>query len=127
MGELAQSIVRDLTDELAETFEATGGEMVADIRNDISVPVQYLRKPYRIVRSKPGESPRRETGDLWRGVQMEVDRPDPESVSLEVFCTVLYGKYLETGTDKMERRPWWETAWLRWRDRVASLANRQSR
>lgn len=125
MPQLAQAVVRDLLGELAEDFEAAGGEMVADIRQDISTPVQYVRGKRGgaiIIRSKPGEPPRYETGSLWRNVQMEVeiDRTT-RTVTLEVFCTISYSVYLETGTDNMAPRPFWSTAWLRWRDRITSF------
>jgi len=52
--------------------------------------------------SEPGEYPRKQTGHLRRNIQMEMDR---ERVLARVGTNVLYAKFLEFGTSKMEPRP----------------------
>jgi hypothetical protein len=124
MGALAQSITTDLVAELETELDAIGAEMVADIRDSISVYVVYSGNAV-ITRSQPGESPRYETGNLWRHVLMEVNADRGAGiVRLDVFVdgdAAPYGLFLETGTENMESRPFWEPAWLRWADRVPPL------
>src|SRR6185437_14089612 len=123
MGQLAESITSDLLTELETEFDAIGGEIVGDIRDAISVPVAYQRG--RIIRSKPGEPPRYETGNLWRHVLMEVTADRSEmTVRLDVYVdddAAPYGLWLETGTVHMDERPFWLPAWERWADRVPPL------
>jgi len=53
--------------------------------------------------SQPGEYPKKVLGNLWRNIQMEMDLA---TLSARVGTNVLYGKFLELGTQKMARRPW---------------------
>lgn len=57
-----------------------------------------------VVRSKPGEPPRKQTGTLRRSVQTEVDEA---SLTARVGTNVEYGKHLELGTKRgIAPRPW---------------------
>lgn len=83
------------------------------IREKLSVPnvvIGWNRMKYGPIKgtrgsqpSKPGEYPRKLTGNLRRNVQSETDR---EALVARVGTNVPYGKYLELGTRKMLPRPW---------------------
>ena len=63
-----------------------------------------------VVRSKPGEPPRKQTGTLRRSVQVEVDE---QSLTARVGTNVDYGKHLELGTRRsIKPRPWLRPAFL---------------
>jgi hypothetical protein len=63
----------------------------------------------RVIRSQPGESPRKETGDLQASVQHAVEA-DADVYTLEVYSDCPYAPHLERGTDQIARRPAWEPA-----------------
>lgn len=136
MGAFADTLTEELVDELEDRYDEIGSEIVADIRESISIPVLKVgeamthekrnfivaRLPYsesdKVVRSKVGEPPRRETGDLWLDVQMEVSQ-DGLEVTLEVYQTLFYAWILEGKLD----RPYFGPAYERWKDRIAGLVN----
>lgn len=53
--------------------------------------------------SKPGEYPRKVTGNLQKSVTYEVDK---EQLQGRVGTELDYGSYLELGTKNMKPRPW---------------------
>ena len=55
--------------------------------------------------SKPGEYPKKVTGHLRRNVRWEYD-PSIKTGRVGVGADAEYGKHLELGTRKMQRRPW---------------------
>jgi hypothetical protein len=79
----------------------------ADLQASISVPVGYASGPrggLMVIRSKPGEPPRRETGNYvnsW-GESVVIDGL---RVVGRIYSDVDYGSYLSTGTSRMASRP----------------------
>ncbi len=71
---------------------------------------RFLKAAVRVERSRPGEPPRKQTGQLRRSVQSEVD---PGTLRARVGTNVEYGKHLELGTKRgLDPRPWLRPAWL---------------
>lgn len=100
---------------IVPVFEQAGSDMVNDMREMISVPVEYIAGPRGgiiVIRSNPGEPPRRETGDLWASIQYLVIAP--AGVWMVVFSDIEYSLYLEQGTERMEPRPHWSTLLTIW-------------
>lgn len=57
--------------------------------------------------SMPGHPPAVDTGELLRSIMFDAR---PMEVEIGTFGGAPYGKWLETGTSKMEARPWLEPA-----------------
>lgn len=102
---------------IVPVFEQAASDMVDEMREMISVPVEYIAGPRGgiiVIRSSPGEAPRRETGDLWASIQFMVIAP--RGVFMVVFTDVEYSLYLEQGTDRMDPRPHWSTLLQIWQE-----------
>lgn len=101
----------DLFDEIAadigKEFEAVGPLIVSDVKTLISINVEYGPGGAVIVRSKPGEPPRRETGLLQSSIGYGVQ--SGEIVSLQIDSDCPYSGFLEKGTTHMAQRPYFET------------------
>jgi hypothetical protein len=77
------------------------------------------RKSGPIVRSLPGEPPRKQTGRLWASVDYEVDEAD---MSGRVGTNVEYGRALELGKKRgLKPRPWLRRALAEMTARVNEL------
>ena len=74
--------------------------------------------------SKPGEYPKKVTGDLRMGIAMEYDKG---SRTARVGTNVKHGKYLELGTHKMQRRPWLSRALSEMWAKLRSIIGRGAR
>jgi HK97 gp10 family phage protein len=57
--------------------------------------------------SKPGQPPRKQTGQLQGSITYEID---PVKMTARVGTNLMHGKYLELGTRKMAKRPWLKRA-----------------
>jgi len=72
-----------------------------------------------VVRSQPGEPPRKQTGRLRASVTHEVDAA---TLTARVGTNVEYGKHLELGTKRgLAPRPWLRRALLEVKGRVDEL------
>jgi HK97 gp10 family phage protein len=82
-------------------------ELVRDIRKAINKPVEYQRVgkgTTSVIRSKPGEYPRKETGNLRKSIDWW---EDPDAIAAEVGANVdaPYWSDLEYGTVNTAPRP----------------------
>lgn len=98
---ITQQTSEDLFDaiasDVAEAMDRVGQQIVDEIKNDLSVPVEYKKGPRGgtiIVRSKPGEHPRKETGKLQEGIEHRIERNGAD-VILTVGDDVFYAVPLE--------------------------------
>lgn len=64
----------DLANEMAIELDAMGAKFAEAARQDASVPVEYFGSV--VIRSVPGEHPRREFGNLIASIGHEVERVD---------------------------------------------------
>lgn len=74
MGAYADKITAELLDRTERKFEEFGKLIADDLRELLSVPVGRNSSGRVIIRSKPGEAPRMETGRLRGSVQDVVYR-----------------------------------------------------
>jgi hypothetical protein len=103
MSEPADEIMGSVTDQIESVMVKAGEAAALDLQGMLSIPVQKVGK--RIVRSKPGESPRSETGRLLRTVADEVTRPARDQIALVISTSTAYDQFLVSGTSRMAPRP----------------------
>lgn len=95
------------------SLPGTGGAAMAHDRLEwrtlangrrIQVKLRYRKRQtiYGLVRSKPGEPPRKQTGHLRRSYTHVTDRKE---LVAYVGTAVRYGLFLELGTSRMAARP----------------------
>lgn len=84
---------------------ALGRDIVAELRDVIGVRVQRVGS--EVIRSEPGEPPRRDSSKLYDSLRSHVQRDSATSAALSVSTDVEYAAWLEEGTGRMEARPWW--------------------
>jgi HK97 gp10 family phage protein len=66
---------------------------------------QYTRGGKTVSGSAPGQYPMTDTGRLQSSIKVKPTKPSRKMTG-RVGTNVEYGKYLEFGTSKMEKRPW---------------------
>jgi hypothetical protein len=101
----------DLFDEIrTDCFQAMErvGEAVRDEwQSRVSVPVEYVAGPRGgvvVVRSLPGEPPRKETGELHDSIQAATES-DADVLTTTVDSEVPHAAYTNEGTARMAPRP----------------------
>ncbi len=104
-----------IEESVQREYEEVAWEMTADLMTSLSVQVEYIGG--YVIRSKPGEAPRREFGDLIRSVDFATSRVNA-LVRLDVFSTSMISVYLNEGTDRIAPRPHWQPLIDNWRDQL---------
>lgn len=66
---------------------------------------RFVKKVTIKQRSKPGEFPRKDFGELRRSITYEIVKT-ANNVLARVGTNKIYGRYLEFGTRSMAKRPW---------------------
>lgn len=115
MTALSQSILADIDARFAGPMENLALTMRDEMRELIGIQVEYAGGD--IIRSLPGEAPRREFGNLQDSQQIDVTVNQNE-ISATLFTDSLIGAYLEHGTSRILPRPHYEP----YAKRVESLA-----
>jgi len=98
-----------LKQQLGDRLDRCGFLLVSEIRRNLNRAQPYTRygsgkQYYRgLDPSKPGEYPRKLSGQLLKSIAHSVDR---SNLVLTVGTGIKYGKFLELGTKKMAARPW---------------------
>lgn len=94
---MSDDFVQDAMDKLLVAGEVALNiariDVLADLQNAVAVPVEEIGG--RIIRSVPGEPPRRETGALLDGLDAVVSESGPDEITLEVTSSVPYSARLE--------------------------------
>jgi hypothetical protein len=113
-----EGVMAVLTRSVADELRDLGPAVEADIVELVSVPVQYAGS--EVIRSRPGEPPRRETGIYRDSIRHEVidGEAGPDSATLHLFTNSVIGTYLEYGTSAMKPRPHFGPTFEAWRDEV---------
>jgi hypothetical protein len=95
---------------------------VETTREALSIPVG--REKGRIIRSNPGENPRKEEGDLQKSIQQEVIEEGGEIVG-DFFTTDEKAPWLNFGREdgSLAPRPFWDFAKQRLLDGAEQLEN----
>lgn len=127
--DLFDSIATDLASEFTQIGEA----IMSDMRDRLSVDVQYFPGPNGeifVERSAPGEPPRRETQQLWESVQSTVEQTADVKLIVDSDCP--YAPPLEYGAEarNLLPRPVWIPTFNDWADtfveRAVSVVNGHS-
>lgn len=95
-------LIDELTADLATAMQSFVDEIADETRERVSVPVQVITGPRggrRVIRSRPGEPPRKDTGALQDSVSVNVAETT-ENVDGYVHVGVHYSEPLQT---KMRR------------------------
>ena len=116
----AEDLDRDLQTRAEKAFRQLAVEVRDDTKRLVRRQVQYLRvgKRVRVIRSKPGQPPRRETGDYQDSIQSAVT-VEADRITASIYTNSKIGVYLEHGTEKMESRPHWSRIYDRWLPKAA--------
>jgi hypothetical protein len=91
-------VIIKLKDRIGGRVFRVGKFLKARIREEVSRPNFSGKFP-----SEPGEYPKRVSGDFRESIDDDYDR---ENIRTRVGSSMILGKWLEFGTDKMEPRPW---------------------
>jgi hypothetical protein len=97
MAEFEDGIADDLLNRATRAADELAENIRDDLQEAIDVSVEYGGG--RIIRSKPGEPPRRETGNYHDSIQSDVKR-DATKVAFTVFTDAQLGEWLEEGTNR---------------------------
>ena len=98
----AASIMARLNDRLEAAVAEAAGQAKEKAEALQSVPVAFVGGV--LIRSKPGQPPRRETGRLRRGHRVRIQR-DSDRVIATISNATPYARALEYGTGRMAARP----------------------
>jgi hypothetical protein len=85
-------LVAEVRRTAEDVFEDALGDVAADLRKELSVPVNYGTRPP--TRSKPGEYPRKDTGRLRGSVRHVTYRAGREILRGVVMTDTPYDQYL---------------------------------
>lgn len=130
MGEWSQQIMAGIRERIVDEADATGADMVADIREKISTPVEYIETGdgVIVIRSDPFDYPRKDIGHLWGSEEHEVINGGAV-IELHVRNTAAYARRLHDGHDNVAPRPFHDLAMLEWpaeiRRRIANAITRK--
>lgn len=127
MSTPARQLFDDIENDVAAALDSQGGAIVDAIREDLNIPVVVTTGPRGgrvVLRSKPGEHPRRETGALQAGVFHEIER-DGSDMKLVIADEVEYAKWLDPlGAEGLKNRPIVDQVLERFEDPVlTTIAN----
>lgn len=120
MGKLSQAIdavARRTRSVQDRNLKDAADALAAEVRAVLSTPGS------RKSRSRPGDPPRSQSGNLLRSVGT---RPVAGGQSIDVVVAAPYASYLERGTPKMAARPFFSVAWQRVRVKITALLQRRS-
>lgn len=93
----AAQLFNEIAADVADALDRKGNEIVEAVKEDLSVPVQITTGPRGgrvVIRSKPGEHPRKESGDLQAAVGHQVQR-DGVDATLVVNDPMFYAPFLD--------------------------------
>lgn len=100
--ELFGAIVSDVVAKQSEVADA----QVADIKKRISVPVD--RRGSTVIRSKPGEPPRKDTGALYESIE-QFTADSFTTIETVISTDRVYGPILEAQLNRPIMFDWHET------------------
>lgn len=93
MAESSPNPFDAIADDLADLAREFSRRVEARVQENLSVPVEYVGGG--VIRSKEGEHPRRETGNLRGSTQARVRRPGPGEVAVELDSAAGYAERLQ--------------------------------
>lgn len=94
--------------DVFDAMDVMGGQIADAWQEELAIDVEYGQNAYGqyevVVRSLPGESPRRESGNLYESIDTRTSSDD-QVVSTEIDSDVEYGFTLEVGRENVLPRP----------------------
>lgn len=110
---LADDLRAAIMPKVMQGMENFARNLVIDIQDRISVDVEFEVGPrggVRVIRSDPGEPPRRESYDLWSSIEI-IEPQIVSATEIEVFVVTYNPKarWLNEGTINIDARPFWPT------------------
>jgi hypothetical protein len=117
-------VIADLKADIAEEYRVLAGEIERYVIDLISVPVAHGRG--FVIRSAPGEPPRRDVGGLVASIHSEVieGADGPDTITLSVYSDSPVATFLEYGTAVMAARPFLGPAFDFWADEVVGRSGK---
>jgi hypothetical protein len=82
--------------------EAHGNQTRDDWKDRVSIDV--VRSGSQVIRSLPGEPPRRDRGDLYDNIESRTEA-DAEVITVSVDTDIPHALFTDAGTDRMAARP----------------------
>lgn len=111
MSDLSDQVSEVLARRLSRGMDIFAEKLVEDIQEKISVPVEYQTGPRGgqvVIRSKPGEPPRKENGDLWESIEnIPTTREAQTKIVARVVTRLKVAGWLQNGTKYLDPRPFW--------------------
>lgn len=98
-------IMRGIGANVTASLEQAGRDAVEQTRQLLAVPVGRSASGEVTVRSKAGESPRKESGDLSKSIQYLIDENPRDVYVLSVFSELAYAG-LDHGINGIAPRPY---------------------
>ena len=105
-----QAVNRIMREKVTSGITVYIDRMVAELKATISIPVDYQTGPRGgqvIIRSSPGEPPRKDFGTLTDSIEISSPINGDTSVEIDLYTTYKVAAYLQEGTKHMDARPWW--------------------
>lgn len=107
-----------LSDKMRQRMEAWANEVMREMGRDgvklikQLASVRVVRQGDLIIRSDPGEPPRRDEGTLYKSIKYRLEKTNGRAVDIVFYSTDKPVKLasLEDGADHMEARPLWKPA-----------------
>ena len=115
---------KEIAEAIKTSMDVFLGEEVERTKESISIPVG--REKGQIIRSKPGENPRKEEGDLYASVKKEVVEEGEIGIIVgTMFSDDPKSAWLNDGTSdgRIAPRPFWDRAWERIKNNGEKLEN----
>jgi hypothetical protein len=98
--------IQDLEKEVVKALHKAGAMCVSELRTNLNNAQPYQKYGSRFVGldpSKPGDFPKKLSGQLLKSVAYSVDE---QELSVTTGTAIEHGKFLELGTSRMQPRPW---------------------
>lgn len=120
-GDFTEDCMALIDGAVNESLDVLGGQYAADVKESLDISVEYVGS--EVIRSKPGERPRRETGELQDATRHEVDRLLFDETELSILNDCPHAAPLEFGTQTVLPRPFMAPALERITDKLPDDLN----
>lgn len=105
-----ERLMRAINEAVEIGLKKDGKDLLFLVRDRLRIPVGRDKHGVT-VRSKPGESPRKETGRLQSSIEWRVEKTGTDRFLMRVFSDVFYAE-LEYGMPPIKARPYFRPAAL---------------
>lgn len=92
MAGFTQSVINEINSAARAAVTDILRDARRELRDSINVPVQRVGS--EVIRSDPGEPPRREFGDLWKSIQISVVQVSDTQIRGRLYSNDKTGKVL---------------------------------